>query len=223
MSMIMLACILVASVLGQAYGLAGAIYEANNYLDTILGVILPLQVNEAKMTTILLPGFTVNHSDGTGALNLTFDSGILVGFGKHWQRQGDCQAAQWRNENITTTCHAKLDGMLLLLDGTLEDSNSTIVENVTLILIVRNSSARIAPTERKKGYAVHLDLSLEQLSLDVLTMGTLTPLPGIPEAVFKKELNLGASAILRRFIEMEARQGVLRHAFSLIHLPLPQQ
>ncbi|KAH7932096.1 hypothetical protein HPB51_029513 [Rhipicephalus microplus] len=104
--------------------------------------------------------------------------------------------------------------MLLLLDGTLEDSNSTIVENVTLILIVRNSSARIAPTERKKGYAVHLDLSLEQLSLDVLTMGTLTPLPGIPEAVFKKELNLGASAILRRFIEMEARQVDRREEWS---------
>ncbi|KAL1418411.1 hypothetical protein MTO96_025912 [Rhipicephalus appendiculatus] len=208
---------------GQAHGLAGAVYEANNYLDTVLGVILPLQVNTANMTTTLLPGFTVHHGDGTGGLNVTFDSGILVGFGKHWQRQGDCQAAQWRNENITTTCHAKLDGMLLLLDGTVENSNSTINENITLILVVRNSSARIAPTERKKGYAVHLDLSLERLSLDVVAPGKLTPLPGVPEAVVKKELNLGASAILRRFIERQARQGVLRHAFSLIHLPLPQQ
>ncbi|XP_037510747.2 uncharacterized protein LOC125756145 [Rhipicephalus sanguineus] len=113
--------------------------------------------------------------------------------------------------------------MLLLLDGIVEDSSSTIDENVTLILIVRNSSARIAPTERKKGYAVHLDLSLERLSLDVVPTRALTPLPGVPKSVFKKELNLGASAILRRFIETEAREGVLRHAFSLIHLPLPQQ
>nr|XP_050048014.1 uncharacterized protein LOC126544618 isoform X1 [Dermacentor andersoni] len=221
MSIIVLACILGASVLGRAYGLAGAVYEANNYLDTVLGVVLPLQVNEANMTTVLLPGFAVHHSDETRALNVSFDSGVLFGFGKRWQRRGDCQAAQWRNENITTTCHATLDGMLLLLEGTVEDGISD--ENVTVMLVVRNSSAQISPTERKKGYAVHLDLSLEQLSLDVVPMRNLTPLPGVPEAVFKEELNLGASAILKRFIETEARQGVLRHAFSLIHLPLPQK
>ncbi|KAH6944960.1 hypothetical protein HPB50_006333 [Hyalomma asiaticum] len=113
--------------------------------------------------------------------------------------------------------------MLLLLDGTVETDNSTIDDNVTLILIVRNSSARISPTERKKGYAVHLDLTLERLSLHVVPTRALKPLPGIPDAIFKEKLNLGASAILRRFIETEAHQGVLRHAFSLVHLPLPQQ
>ncbi|XP_037558960.1 uncharacterized protein LOC119436239 [Dermacentor silvarum] len=223
MSIIVLACILGASVLGRAYGLAGAVYEANNYLDTVLGVVLPLQVNAANMTMVLLPGFAVHYSDETRALNVSFDSGVLFGFGKHWQRRGDCQAAQWRNENITTICHATLDGMMLLLDGTVKDGNSTVGENVTIILVVRNSLARISPTERKKGYAVHLDLSLEQLSLAVVPMRALTPLPGVPEAVLKEELNQGASAILKRFIETEARQGVLRHAFSLIHLPLPQQ
>ncbi|KAH6944959.1 hypothetical protein HPB50_006332 [Hyalomma asiaticum] len=83
MSMIVLACILGASVVGHAYGLAGAVYEANNYLDTVLGVVLPLQVNAANMTMILLPGFTVRHSDDTGALNVSFDNSVLVGFGKY--------------------------------------------------------------------------------------------------------------------------------------------
>ncbi|XP_077504415.1 uncharacterized protein LOC144114502 isoform X2 [Amblyomma americanum] len=220
--MIAVTCLLAASVLGGAHGLADAVYEANNYVDTVLGVVLPQQVSRANLTSAPLPGFTVgNESD---AVTVRIDGGVLFGLGKQWQRRGDCRATQWRGENITTTCHATLDGMILIMYGVAENNDAAFIENVTLIMLVKNSSARIYVTEKKQGHTVHLRLGLESLPLAGANGQNVRdiPSPSRTLAAFpRKQVSLAASQVLRGFIENEARQGVLRHAFSLIHLPLP--
>ncbi|XP_077540142.1 uncharacterized protein LOC144152646 [Haemaphysalis longicornis] len=221
MSPIVLFCVFAASVFGQAQCMSSAVYEANNYLDTVLGLVMPQQVASANLSVASLPGFAVNHRGESNSFSVRFDDGLLFGLGKTWKRHGDCQATQWHGDNITTTCYATLDGMQVAFLGTAKGGNPSFEEDVKVILVARNSSVRISLTERRKGHTVYPKLSVGRLTMERVLVSRLN-VPAHLQTVFEDKLKLAASAILQRFVETQAQQGALSDAFGLIHLPLPQ-
>lgn len=221
MSPIALFCVLAASVLGQAQCMSSAVYEANNYLDTVLGLVMPQQVASANLSVVPLPGFAVNHRGESNSFSVRFDDGLLFDLGKTWKRRGDCQATQWHGDNITTTCYATLDGMKVAFVGTAKGDNPSFEDDFKAILVARNSSVRIALTERRKGHTVHPKLSVERLTLERVLLSRLN-VPAHLQTVLEDKLKMAASAVLQRFVETQAQQGALKDAFGLIHLPPPQ-
>lgn len=124
-----------------------SVYEANLYLDTVLGVVLPLEVGKANLSLAPVPGFTVKHR--AGDFRVQFESGILQGLASFIERRGDCEASRWEAGALTMRCGLDLDGLPLAFQGNARGRDLTAEREVALGLVLRNSSAFLTLTEKK--------------------------------------------------------------------------
>ncbi|XP_029836197.2 uncharacterized protein LOC115320219 isoform X2 [Ixodes scapularis] len=195
-----------------------SVYEANLYLDTVLGVVLPLEVGKANLSLAPLPGFTVKHR--TGDFRVQFESGILQGLASFIERRGDCEATRWEAGALTMRCGLDLDGLRLAFQGNARGRDLTAEREVALGLVLRNSSASLTHTEKKGGH-VHAECDLGDLNL-VLVYSTDLHLKDVSKPVYDQQLVSTARSILKHFLVSHFIPNVLTVAFSKIYLPIPQ-